>query len=718
MKTPSVLFCLFLAASALGDMATQRFGAASVAPGGGGVVVRFDLAALPNDAKVVRARLVPFVKSDGVPQNEPIVIHALDKDGATAIGKPLELAQPRFVTFDATEAVRQWASGKLANSGLIVRGAAPDSRRTCLDVTYEGSPKDPPPPATGLKAIYRAGQVFLTWTEANCPFAGKEVVLWKELKADLDRIRGGNGPVTTYRIYRHTKPITRQTIAQAELLDEVGQHSAFDEREIKTEWKGEQIKNVRVADAPVPRIAVEEKSELPIGTGVWATTCRKDGGFFYAVVATVDGVENTVALNEGNTAGPLREKVAPTEPVFFREQPLQYEKRAQHCYVWWLDPPLANLPSFIHLSVSPPIAEKEAGASPSSPLAPRPSSLRPLFIYNWWWGSGWNRAAQYPMAEAVGFVIDQNCMQTRGVHDGYGTLKAWSQGKVQGWFVRQFRALLPWLKAKYGVDDDRVFALSSGWAWQYPDLFAATFECTTMNMKRSPAGNECKRYWGDPQRPAPTEWGASAWEQWNAPEWIRSNPTVELPLITYAPRMHTGDFGILDKPPLYRALLDTKRAWSACFGEGPLIGHKDPDWMFALRRSDSVAAFGNCSLDDNPGIGFGGDPGGQMNAWLAFEPRTQVDSPDRWEMTLYLVAGDKRGRGGAPLDACTADVTPRRCQRFKPSPGAKVTWTNTSLADANPVQTGTAIADQWGLVTAQRVIISKGKNRLAILPAK
>ncbi|MBM4040404.1 MAG: hypothetical protein FJ290_18000 [Planctomycetes bacterium] len=692
-----------LTATALGDMATQRF-TANIAPGGGGAIARFDLATLGGGTKVLRAKLVPLIKIGGVALDEPLVIQALDKDGETAVGKPLELAPPRFVTFDATEVAQQWALGKLANRGLLIRGAPSELRRACLDITFEGEPKDPPPRATGLKALYRAGQVFLTWNEVNCPFAGKEVVLWKELKADLDRIRGSDGPVTTYRIYRHTKPITRQTIAQAELVDEVGQHSAFDEREIKTEWKGEQIKNVRVPEAPVPRIAVEEKAELPIGTGVWATTCRKDGDFYYAVVATVDGVENTAALYAGNTAGPLHEKVAPTEPIFFREQPLQYEKRAQHCYVWWLDPPLANLPSFIHLSVSPPAKEAEG------PKA--------LFIYNWWWGSGWNRAAQYPMAEAVGFVIDQNCMQTRGVHDGYGTLKAWSQGKVQGWFVRQFRALLPWLKAKYGVDDDRLFALSSGWAWQYPDLFAAAFECTTMNMKRSPAGPECKRYWGDPQKPAPTEWGVSAWEQWNAPEWIRSNPTVELPLITYAPRMHTGDFGILDKPPLYRALLDTKRAWSACFGEGPLIGHKDPDWMFELRRSDSVAAFGNCSLDDSPGIGFGGDPGGQMNAWLAFEPRTQVDAADRWEMTLYLVAGDKRGRNAAPLDACTADVTPRRCQRFKASPGAKFAWTNTSVADGKVVQTGSAVADQWGLVTAPKVVISKGKNRLVIQRAK
>ena len=140
--------------------------------------------------------------------------------------------------------------------------------------------------------------------------------------------------------------------------------------------------------------------------------------------------------------------------------------------------------------------------------------------------------------------------------------------------------------------------------------------------------------------------------------------------------------------------------------------------MYQLRRTDSVPAFGNCSLDDSPGIGFGWDPGGQMYAYLCAEPRTQVDRAYHWEMTVYLYAGGRRGRGAAPLDRCTADVTPRRCQRFKARPGEKFTWTNTSLADKKVVQTGTAVADTYGLVTAKRILISKGKNRLVIQRAK
>jgi len=704
-----------LAAGTFGDVVTERWGERKpcrhagtvtyVSPAAGGTVMRFDLSALPGGTRVLRARFLPHVKISGVPLSKPLVILALSapargKGKPAVTGKPLGLVPPRYASFDATELVRRWVSGRLTNHGLWVRGPTVDRGRTCLAITYEGKLKDPPPPATGLKAFYRAGQVFLTWTEAGSPFAGKSDVQWQQLQAEQKALREGTRPATTYRIYRHRRPITRRTLPEAQLLDEVPQHSAFDEREIKTEWKGEQIKNVRVGEARVPRIAVQPKAELPVATGVWATTSRTGGRFHYAVVAAVDGEENTVVLNAGNTAGPIAEKVAPTEPVLFRTQQLQYQKRRQDCYVWWLDDPLSNLPTYVHLSVALPETD-----------AP---GRRPLFVYNWWWASGWGRSPQCPMPEGALFVIDQNCMKTRGVHDGCGTLKAWGQGKVQGYFIRQFRTLLPWLKAKYNVDDDRLFAMSSGWGWQYGDLFAASFECTTMDPKRSPAGQECKRYWGDPKDHAATEWGQSAWEHWNAPEWIRTHPTAELPLITYAPRMHRGDFGILDKPPLYRALLDTKRAWSCVFHEGPLIGHRAPEWIFQLRRSDSVAAFGNCSLDDNPGIGFGGDPGGQMNAYLCFDARSQVDRADRWEMTVYLHAGDKRGRNAAPLDQCAVDVTPRRCRQFKAAPGEEFAWTNTSEEDGKLVQRGTATADRWGLVTAEKVIVSKGRNRLAI----
>jgi hypothetical protein len=123
----------------------------------------------------------------------------------------------------------------------------------------------------------------------------------------------------------------------------------------------------------------------------------------------------------------------------------------------------------------------------------------------------------------------------------------------------------------------------------------------------------------------------------------------------------------------------------------------------------TLPAFSHCSLDDNPGNGdpADGDPCGQINGYLLWEDAGQVDGKDRWEATVYLVST-------APSERCTVDITPRHCREFKPRPGEKLKWTNTSEGAGKLIQSGEVAADQWGLVSLPKVIVEKGKNRIAI----
>ena len=68
----------------------------------------------------------------------------------------------------------------------------------------------------------------------------------------------------------------------------------------------------------------------------------------------------------------------------------------------------------------------------------------------------------------------------------------------------------------------------------------------------------------------------------------------------------------------------------------------------------------------------------------------------------------------SPAESATMDITPRRCQKFKPAPGEKFRWTNTSLADRQLIQSATATADRWGLVTLKNLRVSKAKSRIRI----
>ena len=121
----------------------------------------------------------------------------------------------------------------------------------------------------------------------------------------------------------------------------------------------------------------------------------------------------------------------------------------------------------------------------------------------------------------------------------------------------------------------------------------------------------------------------------------------------------------------------------------------------------TIPAFSNCSLDNNPGNGdpADGDYYGQINGWLLWDDRDHVDQPDHWEMTVFLL-------DACPRDRCTVDVTPRHCRRFKPRPGRRYTWTNT--ADGQKPAAGELAADRWGLVTLEKLLVSKARHRIVI----
>jgi hypothetical protein len=137
-----------------------------------------------------------------------------------------------------------------------------------------------------------------------------------------------------------------------------------------------------------------------------------------------------------------------------------------------------------------------------------------------------------------------------------------------------------------------------------------------------------------------------------------------------------------------------------------------------IRLNQTLPAFGNCSLDDNPGNGDLANGKGwgssQLNAYLLWDIETIVDEKNKWEITVWLTKGDKRGRYAAPLSECTVDITPRRCQQFRAKPGQEFEWTNTNPGTKAVIGKGTVTADEWGLVTLKQVTVGKTKNRISI----
>lgn len=96
--------------------------------------------------------------------------------------------------------------------------------------------------------------------------------------------------------------------------------------------------------------------------------------------------------------------------------------------------------------------------------------------------------------------------------------------------------------------------------------------------------------------------------------------------------------------------------------------------LYRYAKNLSYPAFSYCSTNEDPGSGHAdsGAAYGSVNGFLEWSDDI-VDSPDRWEIKIFMKDLTKvlGGIEVAP-DSCTAWITPRRLQKFKPQPGTTV----------------------------------------------
>ncbi len=125
-----------------------------------------------------------------------------------------------------------------------------------------------------------------------------------------------------------------------------------------------------------------------------------------------------------------------------------------------------------------------------------------------------------------------------------------------------------------------------------------------------------------------------------------------------------------------------------------------------------------------------GEPRGTWNGhfqWSTknqnFDPKTSdddiVDEPGRLAICLRVTKNRFSDWDG---DSATADVTPRRCQKFKPAAGETVRWENWDMTDPEkPVKRaeGEVVADANGLVTVPGFVVGrKGWGSRLVLERK
>ena len=768
---------LLAAGLARADVVVQRWGAGAdgvqhpqtikFAAAGGVGALTVDLAALPKGAKVYRARLFLFgTKWDDVS-------FKIVPQGQT---EPLALPGPYFTWFDAAAAVRDWAAkggdpklaaaglGSPASQGKLELRQAPKfaPERTVLEIAYEGKlPAELPPQASDVRAVCRDGQVFVTFKEIDPPDGGKAELTWADLAGKFNGDFYGptvGGPLgkRRYQLLRHTEPITPANIGQAVLAAEVLPGSAINTRQalrVDPKTKRESIVSVEAGrkgenlatgnEVQVLRVAVEPGKPVDPGCGAIVATVADEGKFWYAVVTADDGAANTRDISDKNMVGPVEQRKGPISPVMYKQiaTPVRGGTHLVQWHSLFTDQPLSPWPARYDVVT---------GHCPELLAKPAPVHFG---------RDGWNSWASPPgPSEGAGVYISHTAEMPvefhTGLHDAMGTIKGFDGGRWQSFWLNREDVLVQWARRAFSADPNRI--TSSLGAWGAMEIYRGDTFCyltgwgLTELTKGFQSWQRSVAIWGQPSRYAGVPDAANPYVVSNITDWVAKNPRTKLPFLNLYARggSHWSEMGWPPMPRFLHVLIQSRRAF-VYSGQGNPVEEAIRAGEIRLRLDESAPALGNCSLDGNPGdgdLGAAENFGAQVNGYVLWDSDSIRDEKARWAIELWIDAASF-------YPTCTVDLTPRRCQRFRPQPGMKFTVTNTLLAEPAPpsamtlrgqrrprpapatatataaataaatapagklIQTLNAAADADGFVTAPALELTKGRHRIVFEPA-
>ncbi|HET6427402.1 MAG TPA: hypothetical protein VFJ30_03255 [Phycisphaerae bacterium] len=753
-RTATIAAILLAARAAAGGVVSERWagkgvpathaGTMKVVQAAGGAKLLFDLSAIPAAAKVHHASLYCSVQGGRQPV-EPVLIHP-----AAAPGAALKLEPPWYASFDATEAVRQWVNQPGSNDGLTVaRFDNFQLARTYLEVVYEGQGADLPVQAAAVHATHHHGQTFLAWTEHPEYQPKADETIWvSQFSERGDKLAEGPGdgaygmpnhpaitltvlrrlqglavraqasgfqgikdlrrarevlPVT-YRLYRHTERITPANIHQARRIAEVDPFSGLDTEVYAIHFQGEYINQREEPNSVIPTLCTDKGKALTPGEGLYVHTASKEGRSYYAVTTAVAGTENLRDITDANSLPePVAETPGVAEPILqWVQQDRYHDDPPEYWYRYWAAPPYCNLPCK-SLRVAVAVSEK---FKPPGPLDIQTIS------------GAFNVRGEIglPKSDRIALHIQRQLdwLPALFYNEGRGTLRGMTESKVDYYCQRYMLRMIQWIMSRHEIDRSRISGSLLHFGLRHPEIF------TRMSFGSYTVGYDLRWAPGGPSMPGvlgprgiKTVTGEDAWKMYSVGEYVNAYPDRDIPFLvcisaTGKDSGHTSEFGWQDDPRGWRGLIQGRQPFVASWSCG--LPAELGQAFSKMRWDVSIPAFGNCSLDGNPGNGdpADGDYYGCINGWLIWSDTEQTDARDKWEMPVRLLPS-------APADECTVDITPRHCKAFKPKPGQKFMWTNASAAgDDQLIQSGAVTADKWGLVTLKNVRVTKKRNRITV----
>ncbi len=543
---------------------------------------------------------------------------------------------------------------------------------------------------TAIRAVHRHGQTFVTWKDAA---------------------EGEEGARFRYSLYRSGQPITGANLARAERCGRaILNHSA--------KLYGSAFSPKDRLDPAKPYSVIEEGGEpLPPWSGLAVHTVREAGKAWYAVVATDLGGNPVSEIVPGKsaTAEAVEERPGPLQPIkLYDSKERKGPSVAQTSVTGTKGLPLHLT---LHGSQLNGGGAGEYGDSYlffGTPEMGYRDGLAGVFSIEEHRRKEGNRLL-LRVRDAVEHPGSGRAMETYWF--GYLCVPQGAdhpEPRVYPFTENRLLWITRWAVERTGADPERVTVggSSSGGVgsnnvgFRHPELFAAAFPVVG-RVRRVPAvplEGKFDRVKGALMADGKTEY----YDHVDGPRFAAGH-LEDLPFLGWACGRNDGYATWQENIDMVKALTASRHGFAFSWnngghGEGGRamapIGKYYPPEKFARNRS--YPAFGNSSLDQKMGDGDpkGGDLEGGIN--LGFDWKDVRDEEGLWSAAL----SNELAR-----EEMTADVTPRRCLKFRPRPGDKLRWTSSTG------ESGAVVADPGGRVTVPKVVIRPGAGTTLTLRA-
>ncbi|MDX9759126.1 MAG: hypothetical protein RBU27_08205 [Bacteroidota bacterium] len=560
-----------------------------------------------------------------------------------------------------------------------------------------------PPRVRGLIVYHYSGQTFLRWESAGTH-------------------------VRRYIVYRSRRPLrTALALRQAEQRYDIAPGSAV---------------NRRLSDVlrlPVFYRLPGPRGVLDAGRECFVATTTESGRWYYAVTAVgPDGEFRQIRPGKNAVQSGVREQVAVPAAIFQGRH--TYDGRGIDVFAHWTTnrdipgyPAMGTLPSQAYN-----FAVQKNGKADIHPLTVRLHGRGDHFLNH---ANRNDNPQEYILAldDAIGatdtpsfwFGYDRGLDFSRR-----GRLPESAPGSgVVDYTLRRLRWSIEWAVRKLPIDSTRIILMGASMggsgaafsALHLGDRIAAVraliprLDYTAADTLETPHGRSALRLfrslWGGVEQQPRTIDGDRVYDR-----------------LDYAARLASED--LRDTPPLrvisgradsvvgWRQMLDVYRAADSTASGGMFFwdtrghdsGSRHP-WSpqqlpveLARYRSDrSWPAFSRVSANADPLR----EDIGQMNAAVTwYEP--VIDEPARWSVGITRTTLLMRDSVYTVTGPLSADITPRRLQRFRIVAGGDYEWTMS--AGGSTLATGTQRAERDGELTLRALVIPPRRARLEIRP--